>query len=522
MTNIFNKALGYQAMGFSVIPVQKNKKPYIAWEKYQKEKAGPDLIKEWWEKWPNANVAIVTGEISGIDVIDIDSQKGMDALDEMLPDSLVTPISRTPREGWHYYHLSRNGLSNAAGFIEGCDFRGNGGYIIAPPSIGENGNPYYWMPDMSIEKTPLAPLPDSIMNVLKDAPPKLQEGNIGFNQGVRDDTIFHVAWGMAKGGMSREEVAQATIQFAKSCNPPFSKKDALIKVKSAFERLENKDRNLTQEIRDWIESTSGEFLTREVFEVLDVPRDQKAQVSKILTRLVSERLIERTGKRSGCFRRPENELTRMDLSNAKIDIVNIKLPFGIHNLVNLMPGNVVVVTGSKDAAKTGFLLNVAAENMDKFNIHYFNSEMGGGELRRRLELFKDVPFEEWKAVNFYERDQNFHDVIVPGKGNINIIDFLEIYEDFWIVKKFIAQIWRKLEGAIAIIGLQKPTGRDMGLGGEGSIEKARLYLALEAGTLKIVSAKNWKGSENPKGKAIKFKIVNGCKLIKVDDWSALD
>ncbi|HUV58955.1 MAG TPA: hypothetical protein VMW09_02465 [Desulfatiglandales bacterium] len=282
------------------------------------------------------------------------------------------------------------------------------------------------------------------------------------------------------------------------------------------------DSNLTQTIRNWIEITSGEFFTRDVFEELDIPKDKKAQVSTILTRLIPEGLIERSGKRTGCFRRIENELTKMDIFNAMTDIVDIKLPFGIHNLVNLMPGNVIVVTGSKDAAKTGFLLNVAADNMDKFKIHYFNSEMAEGELRRRLELFEDVPFADWKAVNFYERDQNFHDVIVPGKGNINIIDYLEVYEDFWITRKYIAQIWRKLKGAIALIGLQKPMGRDMGLGGEGTIEKARLYLSLEAGKLKIVSAKNWKGLENPKGKTLTYKIVKACKIIQVDDWSTLD
>jgi len=97
-----------------------------------------------------------------------------------------------------------------------------------------------------------------------------------------------------------------------------------------------------------------------------------------------------------------------------------------------------------------------------------------------------------------------------------------VYEDFWITRKYIAQIWRKLKGAIAIIGIQKPPGRDFALGGAGTIEKARLYLALESGNLKIVSAKNWKGSENPKGKNLKYKIVSGCKLIQVDNWSALE
>ena len=518
MEKILTAALKYAESGFSVIPVQRNKKPFIAWEKYQHERATPDQIREWWQKYPNANVAIVTGGISGLNVVDFDSPEARETIEEKIPQSLIYPISTTPRKGWHYYFQSQNGLGNSIGFIDHADFRGEGGYIIAPPSEG-----YTWLPNLSIDEVQPCEMPDAIKELLtKQTIENPTIKPLDFNKGARDDSLFHMALSMARGGMAQAAVATAVLQFARSCKPPFSAQDALRKVESAFDRLKNKERNLTQEVRDWIESTEGEFYTRDVFEILDIAKDQKQKVSIILTRLISEGLIERTGKRTGCFRRIENELPKMDIFNANTETVDIKLPFGIHNLVNLMPGNIAVISGSKDAGKTSLLLNIIKDNMDKFNIQYFNSEMGEGELRRRLELFEDVPFADWKAVNFYERDQNFHDVIVPGKGNINIIDFLEIYEDFWIARKWIAQIWRKLEGAIAIIGIQKPPGRDFALGGAGTIEKARLYLALESGNLKIVSAKNWKGSENPKGKTLKYKIVSGCKLIQVDDWSNLD
>ena len=280
--------------------------------------------------------------------------------------------------------------------------------------------------------------------------------------------------------------------------------------------------NLTQEIRDWIALQEGEFQTRDVFDELNIPKEKKATVSTILTRLITEGLIERTGRRTGCFRRIEKDLLKMDIFNTKIKTVNVTLPFQISDMVKIMPGNVITLSGEKGAGKTAFLLNVAADNLGTLMIHYFNSEMGAGELRTRLELFEDFPFSDWSHVNFYERDENFQDVIVPGEGNLNIIDYLEIYEDFWLVKKRIAEIWRKLNGAIVIVGLQKPRGRDMAFGGEGSIEKARFALALEKGLLKIVHAKNWQGKENPNGKAIKFKLVSGCKFIAQDEWSALE
>ena len=248
--------------------------------------------------------------------------------------------------------------------------------------------------------------------------------------------------------------------------------------------------NLTGEIREWISLQKGEFQTRDIFDELIIPKSKKAHVSTILTRLISESLIERTGRRTGCFRRIERDLSKMDIFNTSVKTVNVTLPFQINEMVKIMPGNVITLSGEKGAGKTAFLLNIAADNLGTLMIHYFNSEMGVGELRTRLELFEDFPFSDWSYVNFYERDENFQDVIVPGEGNLNIIDYLEIYEDFWLVKKRIVEIWRKLNGAVVIVGLQKPRGRDMAFGGEGSIEKARLALALEKGRLKIVHAKN--------------------------------
>lgn len=279
-------------------------------------------------------------------------------------------------------------------------------------------------------------------------------------------------------------------------------------------------KNLTQNIRDWIETTEGDFETRDLFAELNIPKNQKAHVSKILTRLISEVLIERTTRRTGVFRRIEKDFKVMDIFNSEKKLVDITLPFGIHDMVEIMPGNVIVVAGEKDAGKMAFLLNIAADNLAKFQIHYFNSEMGVGELRSRVQLFDDIPFDEWRAVKFIEQDENFADVIVPGEGVINIIDFMEIYTDFWRVKGMIAAVWRKLQGAIAIIALQKPQGRDFAWGGEGSLEKARLAFALEQGKIKIVSAKNWKTRVNPRGKELRFKLVDGCKFIETDAWSA--
>ena len=92
--NIMDSALEYCKMGFSVIPVKPGgKKPLVKWEPYQSEKASEDQIRAWWKKIPSANVAIVTGAISGMDVVDIDSATGLELFEDMIPDSLETPIT---------------------------------------------------------------------------------------------------------------------------------------------------------------------------------------------------------------------------------------------------------------------------------------------------------------------------------------------------------------------------------------------------------------------------------------------
>jgi len=138
---------------------------------------------------------------------------------------------------------------------------------------------------------------------------------------------------------------------------------------------------------------------------------------------------------------------------------------------------------------------------------------GKGDKERIIVVEKSGDT-EWA----WERNDNFADVIRSGKGKLNVIDFLELYEDFWIVGKRIDEIYRKLDGALAIIAIQKNPNCDFGLGGRRSIEKARLAISMENNSLKILKAKNWRTPENPNGKMIKFRLVDGCKFSAVGNW----
>jgi len=157
--------------------------------------------------------------------------------------------------------------------------------------------------------------------------------------------------------------------------------------------------------------------------------------------------------------------------------------------------------------------------MLKFNVHYFNSEMGGAELKSRLQKFEDFSLDQWK-FNAYSRDRDFADVIFKSENSLNIIDFLEVHDDFYLVGEKIKQIHAALNGAVAIIAIQKNKGADMAVGGNRTMEKARLVVNIEPGKSKITKAKNFVNPEfNPNGAMCDWKLVNGCRFVlKNPDW----
>ena len=282
-------------------------------------------------------------------------------------------------------------------------------------------------------------------------------------------------------------------------------------------------------VTDFVTDSAGWFTTRDLYEAVGAHSpNEKAKVRVYMKRLIDTGVAERHKTVNGKFRRIDNEAPRMDFMNYEKETDSgIILPFSLHDMVEIMPGNIILVAGSANAGKTAFLLNIARLNVKKFNVRYLNSEMGVGELKTRLEKFDDVPLKFWADNGFDPRDRpqgNFQDAIKPGEGNINIIDFLEVHEEFYAVGGMIRAIYEKLNGAIAVIALQKDRGTDLGRGGMFTIEKPRLAVALDYdpyqrfGTCKIVKAKNWRGEINPNGMSCDFNTINGAKLVQRNGW----
>ena len=541
-------ALWYlETMHFSVIPVKKNKKPFIKWERYQKEMPTRSQVKEWWEKWSQANIGIVTGPVSRIDVIDCDSEAGKNALSDFLSDSFITPVSKTPK-GWHYYFRHREGLSNGVRVLTDCDIRTTGGYIIAPPSKNGEGIGYDWIEDLKIAKVELSDMPSMLFDILlgtqspdhlinynakrgvvgggvrgaeKVGASSMQQSatmrNISFEEPGRDDALFHLANYLVKSGMPTITIEKYLSFVGSNCNPPYPEKELKIKIKSALDRSKKRRIGLTDEIRELISATKGNISATFCYNALQcATKNEKSSVRTILGRFVEEGLLEKSHKRAGDYRIIDGVCEPEDWKNAEINNIDIWLPFELNEMIDIPAGSIILIAGSQDAGKSALLMNIAKENMDKWPVNYFSSEINAAGFKNRISLF-DAPFyDDWK-VNFYTRMHGFADVIKPGE--LNIIDYLEIHDNFFEVAKHLAAIFEKLGGkGVAIVAIQKDPRKEFARGGSFAEEKPVLSLALDFGIARINKFKGEFRDTNPKGMEYHFKIVHGSNFIRVRHW----
>jgi Bifunctional DNA primase/polymerase, N-terminal len=132
----------------------------------------PDRLRDWWDRWPHANVGLRTGV--AFDVIDVDGQTGRQSLERLLAEHgggmpIGGPRVRTGSGGWHLY-VEPTGLPDRIGVLPSVDYRAADRYVVAPPSRHPvAGRRYQWTPGRGLD-TPLGQVPAALRERLTPHP----------------------------------------------------------------------------------------------------------------------------------------------------------------------------------------------------------------------------------------------------------------------------------------------------------------------------------------------------------------
>lgn len=172
-------ALELAASGWSVVPVHtvvrgrcscgrsrcpsSGKHPRLRWEPAMHHRATPAELVAWWERWPTANIGVVTGWVSALVVLDVDPRHGGDerlaALEAdhgPLPETVAV---ESGGGGRHLYFAHPPHLVPSRPLAAGVDLKAEGGMVVAPPSRHVSGGHYRWSEGRSPGEHRLRPLP---------------------------------------------------------------------------------------------------------------------------------------------------------------------------------------------------------------------------------------------------------------------------------------------------------------------------------------------------------------------------
>ena len=138
-------ATWYASLQMPVFPLQPgSKRPYPGSHGCKDATLDAEQVRAWWRAAPRSNIGIATGH--NVDVIDLDGPDGVKAWLGDLWDQLppIVAHARTIRPGGHHLYVAPTGAGNRARMVPGVDYRGAGGYVVAPGSTVD-GRVYHWI-----------------------------------------------------------------------------------------------------------------------------------------------------------------------------------------------------------------------------------------------------------------------------------------------------------------------------------------------------------------------------------------
>jgi len=249
-------------------------------------------------------------------------------------------------------------------------------------------------------------------------------------------------------------------------------------------------------IDEWLEvNTERWFTTEDVWRYLGLgfdDREPKLLVSQSLWYRVSKQNPPTLKQINKQYRVISAEADTIKWKTANADaFFPIILPFDLHKYVRLHKRSIMVVGGVSNEGKTTFVHNVISLNIHRHQIRLLDSENSDEELKSRFCHY--AGYEDWPDDFAKDRSQNFSDVILPD--GLNVIDYLDIQDSFFLVGRYIREIRDALNEGVAIVVLQKRESTakfpsKLPVGGEFSRHLARVVITIDKGILTIIKAKD--------------------------------
>jgi len=236
----FEKIQEYIDLGWVILPVVKGKKrPAVNWKEYQERKPTQAEYRKWFNG-QSVGVGLVSGKASGVTIIDFDSYK------KSAPQvELNTPLkAKTGGGGLHGYFKYQEGVKNTVGGNVPVDVRGEGGFVVLPPTIHPNGKPYEWLYDkkfpLSYIVRNLPALDESLLeNFVKrpNSEPLNITKFVNIEEGSRNDSLHRLSCSLLT-KYSQEEAWQIINDINRTYKPPLKERELQILFNSAASFIE--------------------------------------------------------------------------------------------------------------------------------------------------------------------------------------------------------------------------------------------------------------------------------------------
>jgi hypothetical protein len=291
-----------------------------------------------------------------------------------------------------------------------------------------------------------------------------------------------------------------------------------------------KTKNITQDLRDYIDLTDGVFSLHECYSAIGANEPkEKSIVRKTISIMVSKKELESVGIKTGNYLKINKNIEVTDFKNLKGlgEPLVFDTPMNVGNRTIFFPHSLWGIAGVTGNGKTTFAFNIIRNVQNKFEtVYFYEAELGPEALSHKLGYFQ-CPISSWNfkaicssnSMGLVQWDHtNIHHMIHPNA--INIIDYLEPPENEpWKIYHVMKRIAAALSGGMAIILIQKKEGSKFGVGGDWSAKATSFYTSLEWGILKI--EKNSYQQEDKVGRDFKcrdFKIGVGSHVEELSGW----